>query len=90
MSSHTAANAALIRDIAKAAKYLDAAADNRAVEKAVAVLVEDFVASGKMMVPKHEAEVILHEFSRSGVSSATLKRAIERAAVARGITIEFS
>jgi hypothetical protein len=67
----------------------NANADRRAIHAAVAELIEVFVRSGRVMIPKDEAEIILREFSLSGITQNQLKGIIEQAASAKRITIEF-
>jgi hypothetical protein len=67
----------------------DANSDRKAIYAAVADLIEVFVRSGRVMIPQEEAELILKEFSLSGITEDQLKGMIERAALARRITIEF-
>jgi hypothetical protein len=79
------------RSIAKIAERVraNANADRRAIHAAVAELIEVFVQSGRVMIPKDEAEIILREFSLSGITQNQLKGIIEQAASAKRITIEF-
>lgn len=67
----------------------NANADRRAIHVAVADLIELFVQSGRVMIPRDEAAIILREFSLSGITQDQLKGIIEQAASAKRITIEF-